>query len=227
MRKIRIDDIEVEITYKRVKNLNLRVYPAEKRVAVSCPPALSDRVLKTYLKGKAGWIKTKLNQPAKPHPVLAEGMRNGDTLTVWGKPYTLQIKIGQTTRNSISLQGDHLFLCQKKEQTTDQIERILTNWYRKQVKMEIVRLIDKWEPVMGVQVHDFGVKRMKTRWGTCNVKAQRIWLNLILIEKPIECLEFVVVHEMTHLLERLHTPRFYRLMDQFLPDWKLRDNMLR
>ena len=227
VRKIRIDDIEVEITYKRVKNLNLRVYPSEKRVAVSCPPAFPESVLKKYLQGKSGWIKTKLNKPVQPQPKLAEKLKNGDTLTLWGKPYTLHIEIGRTSRTNIFLQGSHLFLCLKNELTADQTKRILTDWYRKQIKAEIVRLIGKWEPVMGVQVNDFGVKRMKTRWGTCNIQAQRIWLNLILIEKPMECLELVVVHEMTHLLERLHTPRFYGLMSQFLPDWKERDELLK
>lgn len=102
----------------------------------------------------------------------------------------------------------------------DKREAVLYAWYRRQLKAQIPPLIAKWEPVIGVQVTDWGVKRMKTRWGTCNIQAQRIWLNLELAKKPPQCLEYVLVHEMVHLLERHHNERFQSLMDQFLPQWR-------
>jgi len=104
---------------------------------------------------------------------------------------------------------------------------VLTEWYRAELKREIPKLIEKWQRIMKVDVRDFGVKRMKTRWGTCNIRAKRIWLSLELAKKDPKCLEYVVVHEMVHLLERLHNKRFYRLMDQFLPDWRERDLLLK
>lgn len=227
MRIIQVEDIAIEVTYKRVKNLNLRVYPGEERVAVSCPPTLSENTLKSYLKSKAPWIKNKLSQPVQKKPdFAAKDLKSGDTVTLWGNSYTLQITTGNSTENRIFVDGENLFICHKSDKKTHPNHRILIDWYRKLIKAEVARLISKWEPVMAVQVNDFGVKRMKTRWGTCNITAGRIWLNLLLIEKPIECLELVVVHEMTHLLERLHTPRFYRLMSSFLPDWKEREELL-
>src|SRR5258708_6020499 len=98
--------------------------------------------------------------------------------------------------------------------------RILTSWYRRQLKAEIAPLITKWEPLIGVQVAEWGVKKMKTKWGTCTIEARRIWLNLELIKKPVHCLEYVVVHEMVHLLERHHNERFVTYMNGFLPQWQ-------
>ena len=94
---------------------------------------------------------------------------------------------------------------------------ILQEWYRKELKKLIPSIIDKWQPVMNVQVNDWGVKKMKTRWGSCNISAGRIWMNLELVKRPAQCLEYIIVHEMVHLLERLHNDRFMKHMDLFLP----------
>ena len=104
---------------------------------------------------------------------------------------------------------------------TAQREQVLLNWHRKQLKLMIPPLIAKWEPIIGVQVTEWGIKQMKTKWGTCNIEARRIWLNLDLIKKPVNCLEYVLVHEMVHLLERLHNDRFKAHMSRFLPQWRL------
>ena len=101
-------------------------------------------------------------------------------------------------------------------------ERVLLSWYRRELKQMIPPLIAKWEAIMGVQVVEWGVKEMKTRWGTCNPDARRIWLNLELIKKPASCLEYIVVHEMVHLLERQHGDRFVAYMDTFMPQWRQR-----
>ena len=102
----------------------------------------------------------------------------------------------------------------------DRRRLLLQEWYRKQLRELIPPLIDKWEPVLGVHVADWGIKRMKTKWGSCNVTAGRIWLNLELAKKPVECLEYVVVHEMAHLLERHHNGRFIAFLDDYLPQWR-------
>jgi len=115
----------------------------------------------------------------------------------------------------------------RPESSVDKRESVLIEWYRAELKREIPKLIEKWQRIMKVDVREFGVKRMKTRWGTCNIRAKRIWLSLELAKKDPKCLEYVVVHEMVHLLERLHNKRFYRLMDQFLPDWRERDLLLK
>ncbi len=104
--------------------------------------------------------------------------------------------------------------------TTQQRNHLLNEWYRKQLKNEIPQLIQKWEQIIGVKVNDYGIKLMKTRWGTCNTKAKRIWINLELAKKPQRCLEYIIVHEMVHLLERLHNDHFKQLMDKFMPQWR-------
>ena len=105
--------------------------------------------------------------------------------------------------------------------TTEDKARVMKEWYRKQLKIQIPPLIQKWEKVVGVQVNDWGVKQMKTKWGACNVDAKRIWLNLELAKKPVICLEYILVHELVHLHERNHNDRFIALMSQFMPKWRL------
>lgn len=226
MRKIKLDDIEVEVTYKKVKNVNLRVYPADKRVALSCPHTLPDSILKKYLNNKIGWIKKNLHKSVRKND-QTPALKNGDKLPLWGKNYPLVIDTYEIGKNNIRREEGEIFLTLKKDLSFSKKQKLITEWYRSQIKEIIPSFISKWEPVMGVKVNEFGVKRMKTRWGTCNIQDKRIWLNLFLVEKPIECLEMVIVHEMTHLLERLHTPRFYGLMDKFLPDWREAEKTLK
>jgi predicted metal-dependent hydrolase len=114
----------------------------------------------------------------------------------------------------------------RRRSRLDERQRTLHEWYRGELKLLIPPLVDKWQPLLGVSVAEWGVKRMRTRWGTCNIRARRIWLNLELAKCPVECLEFVVVHEMVHLLERRHSVRFKSLMDTFLPDWRERQRTL-
>ena len=103
---------------------------------------------------------------------------------------------------------------------------MLNDWYRSELKARIPALIAKWEPEIGVKVAQWGVKKMKTKWGTCNIDARRIWLNLELAKKPVQCLEYIVVHEMVHLLERHHNDYFRELMDRFMPQWRLYKDQL-
>ena len=111
---------------------------------------------------------------------------------------------------------------------TEQREKVLNEWYRRELKARIPPLIEKWEEIIGVQIAEWGVKRMKTKWGSCNIEARRIWFNLELAKKPLPCLEYIVVHEMVHILERHHNERFTSLMDAFLPSWRIsRDELNR
>ena len=109
----------------------------------------------------------------------------------------------------------------RPETSAEQREQVLQRWYREQLKALIPPLLEKWQSVLGVQVADWGIKKMKTKWGACNIDARRIWLNLELAKKPVQCLEYIIVHELVHLLERHHNDRFQKLMDQFMPQWRL------
>ena len=115
--------------------------------------------------------------------------------------------------------------CGRGPQPT-QRERVLQRWYRRQLKLLVPRLLEKWQPILGVQAAAWGIRKMKTKWGSCNVQARRLWLNLELAKKPEQCIEYIVVHELMHLLERRHNERFVALMDQHLPNWRSRRDEL-
>jgi predicted metal-dependent hydrolase len=225
---IQLDGIEIEVTRKRVKNLNIRIYPSAGRVAMSIPKRTDLSVAEDFARKKFSWIKKHLNKRAihKARKVRSLSYRDGEIHPVWGQEMVL--KVNEVNRPpNVECRDDTLSLMVRPESSSEKRESVLIEWYRAELKREIPKLIEKWEGPMGVDVREFGVKRMKTRWGTCNTRARRIWLSLELAKKNPKCLEYVVVHEMVHLHERLHNKRFYRLMDQFLPDWRDRDLLLK
>ena len=145
---------------------------------------------------------------------------SGETHYYKGTSYLLNV-IYRNGFPKIVVQGDgHIDLYVREGSTTEQREKVMTEWYRKQLKQELPSLIAKWEEVIGVKIKEYNVKQMKTRWGTCNVSARRIWINLELAKKPEHCLEYLVVHEMVHLLERKHNAHFKSQMDKFIPQWR-------
>lgn len=224
--QITISGITVDIYCKKVKNINLRVYPVDGRVSLSYPRQLSSSVVHTFVRNRIHWIKEKLRErestPDNPHLQYI----SGEEVRVWGKAFVLNVMERNEPQN-VNFFNEHILeMLVRPERPHKKRERLLKEWYRTELKRKIPMLIEKWEPIMKVKVHEFGVKDMKTRWGTCNTRDHRIWLNLQLAKHSPLCLEFVVVHEMVHLLERLHSPRFYRLMDQFLPDWRKREELL-
>ena len=225
---IQLNDIEIEVTPKRVKNLNIRIYPSAGRVAMSIPKRTDLATAEEFARKKYPWIKKHLKkgavQKAKRDRRLA--YLDGEIHPVWGREAVLSVK-EVNRRPEVYCSEENLNLMVRPGSNADKREAVLNEWYRAELKREIPKLIEKWERPMGVNVDEFGVKRMKTRWGTCNIRAKRIWLSLELAKKDPKCLEYVVVHEMVHLHERLHNKRFYRLMDQFLPDWRERDLLLK
>jgi predicted metal-dependent hydrolase len=225
---IQLDDIEIEVTRKSVKNLNIRIYPSAGRVAMSIPKRTSLSTAEDFARKKYSWIRKHLKKGAiqKSKKIKRLNYRDGEIHPVWGQKMILSVnEVNRPPK--VQRKDDKLSLMVRPESSVEKRESVLIEWYRAELKREIPKLIQKWEGIMRVNVREFGVKRMKTRWGTCNIRAQRIWLSLELAKKDPKCLEYVVVHEMVHLHERLHNRRFYRLMDQFLPDWQERDLLLK
>jgi predicted metal-dependent hydrolase len=152
----------------------------------------------------------------------------GDFIPVFGDEAQLCVRESRSARRAVHLEADGQLVMQLAPGSSrEERATLLDGWYRRQLRDRIPALIATWEPVMGVSVAAWGVKRMRTRWGSCNPQARRIWLSLELARRPISCLEYVVVHEMVHLLERGHNRRFYAFMDRFLPDWRLARAQLR
>ena len=219
-RQITVNGIAVHIVRKAIKNLHLGVYPPHGRVRVAVPLAVTDEAVRTAVIGKLGWIKRQRARfDDQPRQTLRD-MVTGESHYFLGRRYRLRVIRHDGAAKVILRNKSRLELHVQPFSSPGQRERVLQAWYRQELKKLIPRLLQKWQSALGVQVNDWGVKKMKTKWGTCNVEARRIWLNLELAKKPVGCLEYIVAHEMVHLLERHHNDRFLALMDQHLPHWR-------
>ncbi len=220
-----VQDITVELTRKNVKNINLRVTQPEGRVRVSAPKRMPIDIINSFITSKHDWIvlqRERLRAYATDKPYLYE---SGEIHSFFDQQYELRC-IDSKAKSKVVLNNGLLELHAKKRSTSAQRQAILESWYREQLKIHIPDLINKYERLIGLTVEEFGVKKMRTRWGTCNPKARRIWLNLELVKYPMECLEYVVLHEMTHFLETRHNQRFYNFVTNYMPDWKSAEQKL-
>lgn len=217
---ITVSGISVEVVRKPIKNLHLGVYPPEGRVRVATPLRVDDEAVRLAVVSKLGWIRRQQKAFAEQPRQSQREMVSGESHYFLGRHYRLRI-IEDSGATRVTTQGDSLLVMHARPSTSrEKREQLLNEWYRKHLKELIPGLLEKWERVIGVEVADWGIKKMKTRWGSCNIEARRIWLNLELAKKPPRCLEFVLVHEMVHLLERRHNDRFMALMDQYMPQWR-------
>jgi len=182
---------------------------------------MDDEAVRLAVVSKLSWIrrhqKTFADQPRQSQ----REMISGESHYFLGRCYRLTVT-ERNGPNRITLNGTSNLTMQLRPGTDrDKREQLLNTWYRQHMKELVPDLISKWQPIIGVQVADWGIKKMKTRWGSCNTRDHRVWLNLELAKKSLDCIEYVLVHEMVHLLERKHSERFKALMDQFLPQWRL------
>ncbi len=209
-----------------VKNLHLAVYPPEGHVRVAVPEHVSDENVRLAVVSKLSWIK-KQRKEFEAQPRQSERQYiSGECHYFNGKRYRLEL-IERVGKHEIKLlQSAKIKMFVNPGTAVTNKEKLLNEWYRKQLKDRIPELVDKWQAVTGEHIHSWGVKKMKTKWGSCNVDKRRIWLNLELVKKPVNCIEYVVVHEMVHLIERNHNARFIELMDRFMPGWHLRRDEL-
>jgi len=218
----------VEVVRKDIKNLHVGVYPPSGRVRVAAPLRLEDDAVRLAVISRLGWIRRQQAEFERQDRQSEREMVTGESHFVEGRRYRLDVveRDGPAAvylRNKTTLE-----MRVRPGISRAKREAVLNGWYRQRLRDQIPQLISKWEPQIGVRVAECGIKRMKTRWGTCNVDARRVWVNLELAKKPASCLELIIVHEMVHLLERGHTERFRAYMDEFLPQWRLcRDELNR
>jgi len=213
-----ISGIPIEVCKKGIKNMHLYVKPPNGNVAVSAPLSMSDAAIERFVRTKTSWIKKQVAQFDNQLRQSEREYVSGETLYVWGKQYYLQTKHGN--KNSLVLSGDKAVLTVRKESTAGQRENYVREWYRELLKAEIARLLPKWEKLTGLKAAGWQTKYMTSRWGTCNTETGRVWLNLQLAKKTQECLEYVILHELVHLVEKKHDERFVVLMDKFMPMWR-------
>ncbi len=220
MQQIIIDNIVMDLIRKDIKHLYFAVYPPNGRVRVSTPLRLDDEAVRAAITSKLPWIKrhqAKFEGQEKQPPLEYV---SGERHYYQGQRYLLNVIYHDGPPKVVIRDNATLDLFVRTGSDASKRERALIAWYRQQLKEAIPPLLSKWEAIIGENVAEWGVKRMKTRWGSCNVKARRIWVNLELIKKPVHCLEYIIVHEMVHLLERLHNDRFVAYMDEFMPQWR-------
>lgn len=219
MELLQLGNITVDVLKKEIKNIHLSVYPPTGRVRISAPERMDLDTIRVYAISKLSWIKKQQARFKKQEREAPREYLNRESHYYQGKRYLLKV-IEKDAAPKVVLRHSSIELQIRPDSGIEKMKIILDNWYRERLKETIPELIAKWEKRIHVQVNEFGVKRMKTRWGTCNRDAKRIWLNLELAKKPGECLEYIVVHEMVHLLERNHNDRFISLMNEFMPKWR-------
>jgi predicted metal-dependent hydrolase len=227
IRHLTVSGIKVEVVRKDIKNLHLGVYPPHGRVRVATPLVVSDEAVRLAVIDKLGWIKRQKAKFAEQPRQSQREMVNGESHYFLGQRYRLRVHPHDGTPH-VAIRGiATLDLFVRPSITTEQREAALLRWYREQLKVLIPPLLEKWQPILGVQVADWGVKKMKTKWGSCNPTSRRVWFNLELAKKPVMCLEYIVVHELVHLLERHHSERFAALMEAHVPQWRQYREMLK
>jgi len=218
--QIQVSGFPVEIVRKDIKNLHVGVYPPAGRVRVAAPLRFSDDAVRLAIVSRLGWIRRQQAGFQAQERQSQREMVTGESHFVQGRRYRLRV-IELPGAGSVQLRNNKILELAVDPATTRARREVLLNqWYRLRMRCQVEELIPQWEPVVGVALASWGIKRMKTRWGTCNAAARRIWLNSELAKKSISCLEFILVHEMVHLLERQHNNRFRGAMDRVMPNWR-------
>lgn len=202
--QLKLGGIAVDVVFKDIKNVHLSVYPPTGRVRISAPSRMSLDTLRVFAISKLAWIK---QQQKKLHTQERETPReylDRESHYVWGKRYLLKV-IEKDVAPGVELKHNKMLFQVRPATSGERKQAVLEAWYREKLKETIPSVIAKWEPLMGVKVERIFVQRMKTKWGSCNPETKSIRLNTDLAKKPPECLEYIVVHEMAHLLEPLTT----------------------
>jgi predicted metal-dependent hydrolase len=218
-KQFKLKDLKVDVVRKDIKNVHLSVYPPSGRVRISAPFRMSLDTLRIFAISKLSWIR---KQQKKFKEQLRESSRDfvqRESHYFFGKRYLLKV-IEHDAPPKVELKHDKMFLYVRPDSNIEKKREVLEEFYRQSLKELIPRFVSKYEKIMGVKVKEFGVKKMRTKWGTCSRDAGRIWLNLELAKKPKHFTEYIVVHEMIHLVERRHSNIFFAYLDKFVPNWR-------
>jgi predicted metal-dependent hydrolase len=220
MNAIVVSGLSVTILKKNIKNMHLSVNPPDGNVRLTAPFGLTDDAIRMFIISKLSWIRIQKRKFENQARLTEREYINRESYYLWGRRYLIKIteqnnppKVSIKNKNTLELSIRPMASPEKREQ-------IMTEWYRQELKKAIPDLILKWEKILNVKVSKWHIRLMKTTWGSCNIEQKRILLNLELVKKPEYCLEYIIVHEMAHLLERYHDAAFLKLLDTYLPAWK-------
>jgi predicted metal-dependent hydrolase len=227
MKQIELGDIVIDVEQKDIKNIHLSVYPPNGKVRISAPERMDLDTIRVFAIAKLKWIKKQREVFARQERETPREYLPRESHYFLGERYLLKI-VEQYSSPRIVLKKKEIQMIARPDTTQEKKKEFLDEWYRSELKRIVPPIIEKWETKIGVKSTEYGIKKMRTKWGTCNPVAKRIWLNLELAKKPIECIEYIVVHELVHLKERSHKERFVTLMDEYMPKWRFfRDELNR
>lgn len=225
MAQIQLGEMVVDVLFKDIKNIHLSVYPPDGKVRISAPLRMNIDTIRVFAITKLGWIRQQQKKLREQSRETPREYLDRESHYVWGKRYLLEVTEKDAVP-TIDLHHNKIQLHVRPATPQEKRQALLEQWYRETLKEAIPPLIAKWEPIIGVKIERFFVQRMKTKWGSCSPATRSIRLNTDLAKKPPECLEYIVVHEMVHLLEPSHNNRFISLMDQFMPKWQFHKDEL-
>jgi predicted metal-dependent hydrolase len=227
MSQIELGNIVIDVKHKDIKNIHLSVYPPNGNVRISAPQRMDLDTIRVFALTKLKWIKKKQEEFKNQERETQREYLTKESHFFWGKRYLLKV-IEHNASPKVILRHNEIMLYVRIGTTQEKRKEIIEGWYRAELKKIVPDLIKKWEKIIGVESNEFGIKKMRTKWGSCNREAKRIWLNLELTKKPVECIEYIIVHELVHLLERTHNEQFIKYMDKFMPKWRFyRDELNR
>lgn len=217
--RIVISGIPIDIQKKNIKNMHLQIKPPDGHVVISAPLSMDDKAIEVYARTNLSWIKKQIEKFQQQPRSAKRQYVSGETMYIWGKQYYLSF-VPDAQKNSFEIQGDKVILAMREDSTVKQRENYVREQYRSLLKVEIERLLPKWEQITELHCESWQTKYMVTRWGTCNTEKKKLWFNLQLAQKPIECLEYVILHELIHLRERTHNSTFIAYMDMYMKNWR-------
>ena len=219
--QITVSGLRVAVVRKKIKNLHLGVYPPQGRVRVAAPLSVSNEAIQLAVVNRLAWIKRQRARFEAQPRQTERSFVSGETHFYLGKRYRLNLIEGARA-GSVHIRNSRTIDLSVRTGSDENIrERVFHKWYREQLRSYAAPMIEKWAASMDLPLPEWGIKRMKTKWGSCNIEARRIWLNLELIKKPPQSLEYIIVHELMHFFERKHSDRFIELMDKALPNWRI------
>ncbi|MCD8175080.1 MAG: M48 family metallopeptidase [Phascolarctobacterium sp.] len=217
--QIVVSGIPIEVIKKNIKNMHLSVKPPDGHVVISVPSHMDDKAIEIYARTNLAWIKKSIQEYQNQPRSSKRQYVSGKTMYVWGKQYFIKF-VPNGKKNSLTFEGNQAILSMSSDSTVKQRENFMREEYRTMLEHEIERLLPKWESITGLHCESWQTKYMITRWGTCNQEKKKLWFNLQLAQKPIECLDYIILHELIHFHTKKHDATFVAYMDLYMPNWR-------
>lgn len=223
---LRVGDLEVEVVKKDIKNIHLGVYPPIGKVRLSAPTSSNDEKIRLFIVSKLPWIRKNQRKFKDKERLTHPNFTSRESHYISGRRYLLEVDVNERNKNQVILGKNKINLNLKELYTIEKRQEIFESWLRKNLRSRIEPVLQKWENRMGLFCSEWNIKKMKTKWGSCNKDAKRLWFNLELMKVDDACLEYVIVHELAHFKHKHHNKDFFNALSNFIPDWEYRKSIL-